>query len=57
MSMDDKIYNKIQELCECGDDLTDLEIQKKISDNIKNSELIVLENTKHNLSLTENESQ
>jgi len=25
MSMDDKIYNKIQELCECGDDLTDLE--------------------------------
>lgn len=31
------------------DDLTDLEIQKKISDNIKNSELIVLENTKHNL--------
>ncbi len=31
------------------DDLTDLDIQRKISDNIKNSELIVLENTKHNL--------
>lgn len=31
------------------DDLTDLAIQKKISDNIKDCELIVLENTKHNV--------
>lgn len=36
------------------DDLTDLEIQKKISDNIKNSELIILDNTKHNLLIGRN---
>ena len=31
------------------DDLTDFDTQRKISDNIKDSELIILENTKHNL--------
>ena len=36
------------------DDLTDLKIQKKISDNIKNSELIILDNTKHNLLIGRN---
>ena len=36
------------------DDLTDLDIQKKISDNIKNSELIVFENTKHNILIGKN---
>lgn len=36
------------------DDLTDLETQKKISDNIKDSKLIVLEDTKHNLLIGRN---
>ena len=36
------------------DNLTDLEIQKKISDNIKDSELIVFENTKHNILIGRN---
>lgn len=36
------------------DDLTDLETQKKISDNIKDSELIVFENTKHNILIGRN---
>lgn len=36
------------------DNLTDLDIQKKISDNIKGSELIVLENTKHNILIGRN---
>lgn len=36
------------------DNLTDLDIQKKISDNIKDSELIVFENTKHNLLIGKN---
>lgn len=31
------------------DDLTDLDIQMEISNNIKDSELIILDNTKHNL--------
>ena len=52
-------FNITERLCEIDvptiviagaeDDLTDLDIQRKISDNIKNSELIVLEKTKHNL--------
>lgn len=36
------------------DDLTDLDAQKKISDNIKNSKLIVLEGTKHNILIGKN---
>ena len=36
------------------DDLTDLETQKKISDNIKDSKLIVLEDPKHNLLIGRN---
>ena len=36
------------------DDLTNLEIQRKISDNIKDSELVVLEKTKHNLLIGRN---
>lgn len=36
------------------DDLTDLEIQRKISDNIKGSELIVLDKTKHNILIGQN---
>lgn len=57
-------FNITDKLCEIDaptivmagaeDNLTDLEIQKKISDNIKNSELIVLENTKHNLLIGRN---
>lgn len=52
-------FNVTDRLCEikapaiviagAEDDLTDLDIQRKISDNIKNSEFIVLENTKHNI--------
>lgn len=36
------------------DNLTDLDIQKKISDNINGSELIVLEKTKHNILIGRN---
>ena len=36
------------------DNLTDLEIQKKISDNIMDSELIILDNTKHNILIGRN---
>lgn len=36
------------------DDLTDLETQKKISDNIKDSRLIIFDNTKHNILIGEN---
>ena len=36
------------------DDLTDLEIQKKISDKIKDSKLIVFDNTKHNILIGKN---
>ena len=36
------------------DDLTNLEIQKKISDNIEDSKLIVFDNTKHNLLIGRN---
>ena len=36
------------------DNLTDLDIQKKISDNIKDSEFIILENTKHNILIGRN---
>ena len=39
------------------DDLTDLNIQKKIQENIKGSELIVLEKTKHNLLIGRNISR
>lgn len=52
-------FNVTDRLCEikapaiviagAEDNLTDLDIQRKISDNIENSELIVLENTKHNI--------
>ena len=36
------------------DDLTDLATQKAISDNVKNSELVVLERTKHNILIGRN---
>ena len=36
------------------DDLTDLDTQRKISDNIMDSELIVFENTKHNILIGRN---
>ena len=36
------------------DNLTDLDIQKKISDNIMDSELIILDNTKHNILIGRN---
>ena len=36
------------------DNLTDLDVQKKISDNIKDCELIVLEKTKHNVLIGRN---
>ena len=36
------------------DNLTTLDIQRKISDNIKDSELIVLEKTKHNILIGRN---
>lgn len=36
------------------DDLTDLEIQKKISDNIEGSQLIILDKTKHNILIGRN---
>ena len=36
------------------DNLTDLEIQRKISDNVEDAELIVLERTKHNILIGRN---
>ena len=36
------------------DNLTTLDIQRKISDNIKDAELIVLEKTKHNILIGRN---